>query len=71
MAAMVVTRPFLTSLLLGFLLMAPLGALFNAMNWPLFHTWALAHGSFLFAWPLLTLISRIALSAAGLTRKKD
>lgn len=38
----------------GFLLMFPLGALFDHMNWPVFHGWGLAHGSFVIAWPLLT-----------------
>lgn len=33
--------------------MFPLGALFNFMNWPVFHEWGLGHGSFLIAWPLL------------------
>lgn len=41
----------------GFFLMIPLAMLFNAMNWPLFHGWGLAHGSFILAWPLLTLLS--------------
>jgi hypothetical protein len=43
--------------------------LFDAMNWPLFHTWGLAHGSFLFAWPLLTLTSFIVITAFRLARK--
>jgi len=47
----------LTSVILGFLLMIPLAMLFDAMNWPLFHSWALAHGSFIFAWPILTVLA--------------
>jgi hypothetical protein len=39
----------------GFLLMIPLDLIFNAMHWPIFNGWALAHGSFIIAWPLLTL----------------
>jgi hypothetical protein len=46
----------LTYVAIGFILMFPLGMLFNDMNWPLFHSWALAHGSFILAWPLLTLL---------------
>jgi hypothetical protein len=41
---------------MGFLLMFPLGMVFDDMNWPRFHSWALAHGSFHLAWPLLTLM---------------
>ncbi|MGI4828232.1 MAG: hypothetical protein ACRYFU_08590 [Janthinobacterium lividum] len=41
---------------LGFLLMAPLAMLFDAMGWGLFHTWGLLHGSFSIAWPLLALL---------------
>jgi len=47
----------LTSVVLGFLLMIPLGILFTAMNWPLFHTWGLVHGSFIFAWPWLAALA--------------
>jgi hypothetical protein len=42
---------------IGFILMFPLGMLFDDMKWPLFHSWALAHGSFILAWPLLTLLT--------------
>jgi len=45
------------SVVLGLFLMVPLGMLFDAMNWPLFHTWGLAHGSFIIAWPILACIS--------------
>jgi hypothetical protein len=45
------------SIVLGLLLMVPLGMLFDAMDWPLFHTWGLAHGSFVIAWPMLACIS--------------
>jgi len=47
----------LGSLVLGFFLMVPLGLLSDAMNWPLFHTWGLAHGSFIIAWPILAFLS--------------
>jgi hypothetical protein len=51
------TIGWLASIILGFFLMIPLAMLFDAMNWPLFHSWGLAHGSFIIAWPLLTLTS--------------
>jgi hypothetical protein len=57
------------SVAIGFLLMFPLGALFNAMNWPLFHGWALAHGSFVIAWPLLTVVGFLILRGTGVARK--
>ena len=47
----------LISIVLGFALMFPLGWLFGVMNWSVFHSWGLIHGSFIVAWPLLTLIS--------------
>ncbi|MEZ0231499.1 MAG: hypothetical protein ACAH12_01560 [Methylophilaceae bacterium] len=37
----------------GFFLMWPLALVFNKFGWAVFHTWGLAHGSFLIAWPLL------------------
>jgi hypothetical protein len=50
------------SIVLGFFLMGPLAGLFEAMRWPMFHGWALAHGSFVIAWPALTIVSFVALS---------
>ena len=41
----------------GFFLMVPLARLFDAMNWAVFNTWGLAHGSFVFAWPMLSYLS--------------
>jgi hypothetical protein len=49
----------------GFLLMIPLGVLFAHMNWPVFHPWALAHGSFTVAWPLLSYVCFVALGFVG------
>jgi hypothetical protein len=45
------------SIVVGFLLMIPLAALFDAADWPVFHTWGLVHGSFLIAWPVLAGLS--------------
>ena len=42
---------------LGFVLMFPLGMLFDVMDWALFHSWGLVHGSFILAWPLLAVLS--------------
>ena len=59
----------LTSIVLGFLLMIPLAMLFDARNWPLFHTWGLAHGSFILAWPMLTVFSFGVLWAVWFSRR--
>jgi hypothetical protein len=45
------------AIVLGFLLMVPVARLFDAKNWAVFNTWGLAHGSFIFAWPLLAYVS--------------
>jgi hypothetical protein len=42
-------------------LMVPLGLLFDAMNWPLFHTFDLAHKSFFIAWPILAFFNLVLL----------
>jgi hypothetical protein len=55
----------LGSFVLGFFLMIPLAMLFDFMNWPLFHSWGIAHGSFIFAWPALTAISFLFVRLIG------
>lgn len=41
------------SLIFGIVGLFPLGAYFNQNGWPVFHTWGLAHGSFIIAVPVL------------------
>jgi hypothetical protein len=48
--------------------MFPLGCLFDAMNWPIFHGWGLMHGSFIVAWPLLAIFTWFVIEA--MHRKK-
>jgi len=36
-------------------------SLFDAMNWPLFHTWGLAHGSILFIFPVYFILSLLGM----------
>jgi hypothetical protein len=55
---------YLAAVVVGFLLMIPLAMLFDALNWPLFNGWALFHGSFVLAWPALSLISFVVLRDA-------
>jgi hypothetical protein len=57
------------SAVVGFFLMYPLGVLFDHFNWPLFNPWALAHGSFLLAWPLCSAVTLLMISAAYRMRK--
>jgi hypothetical protein len=49
------------SVVLGLVLMSPLGLLFERMHWPAFHSWGLMHGSFLIAWPALSLAAFLGL----------
>jgi len=59
------------AVVLGLFLIAPLGMIFDRMNWPVFHSWGLAHGSFLIAWPLLTLFSFGTIEGAISFRQND
>jgi predicted outer membrane lipoprotein len=45
----------------GFLLMWPLGYAYVALSWPTFHFWGLMHGSFVAAWPALSILAYLAL----------
>jgi hypothetical protein len=42
----------LCSFILGVLLMLVGSLLFDAMNWPMFHSWAIWHGSIVIALPV-------------------
>jgi len=48
----------------GILLMWPLGWLFGVMGWPMFHSWGLAHGSWVIAFPLMILLAYLLIWAA-------
>ena len=56
--------------MLGFVLMWPIGWLFGAMSWPVFHGWGLAHGAWIIAWPVLTLFSFLVLYLLGRAAKR-
>jgi hypothetical protein len=45
----------------GFLLMWPLGYAWTALSWPTFHVWGLTHGTFIAAWPTLSILVYLAL----------
>jgi Na+/phosphate symporter len=48
---------------IGSLLLYPLGHLFSLYQLPIFNTWALSHGTFVIALPLLVLIAVKVMSA--------
>ena len=45
----------------GFLLMWPLGQTFTALSLPTFHLWGLSHGTYVAAWPTLSILAFLAL----------
>jgi len=45
----------------GFLLMWPLGYVYVALSLPTFHLWGLMHGTFVAAWPTLSILVFLAL----------
>jgi hypothetical protein len=57
-------RPVIRSLIAivaGFLLMWPLGYAYVWLSWPTFHSWGLMHGTFVAAWPALSILAYLAL----------
>ncbi|MBO0763008.1 MAG: hypothetical protein J2P50_00190 [Hyphomicrobiaceae bacterium] len=54
-----------TSAVVGFFLMWPLGYVYGVLHWPTFHSWGLMHGAFFSAWPTLSILTFLAL---GYTR---
>ena len=55
----------LCSIVAGFFLMVPLAALFDWMRWPHFNAWALAHGGFVLAWPLMACMAFLIITYIG------
>jgi hypothetical protein len=55
----------------GFLLMWPLGYAYAALGWPTFHLWGLMHGTFVAAWPALSILAFLALGYLPLFRSID
>src|SRR4051812_47951853 len=55
----------------GFLLMWPLGHAYAALSLPTFHSWGLAHGTFVAAWPTLSILTYLALGYLPLFRRSD
>jgi len=60
------------SVVVGFLLMWPLGSLYGLVNWPTFQLWGLMHGGFFSAWPTLSIFTFLALGyVRPFTRVED
>ena len=55
----------------GFLLMWPLGYAWTALSWPTFHLWGLTHGTFMAAWPALSILVYLALGYLPPFRRID
>jgi hypothetical protein len=55
----------------GFLLMWPLGHAWAALSWPTFHLWGLMHGTFVAAWPALSILAFLTLGYLPHFRRID
>src|ERR1700741_3628961 len=55
----------------GFLLMWPLGYGYAALSLPTFHLWGLSHGTFVAAWPTLSILVFLALGYLPLFPRTD
>ena len=67
-------RTFIRSIIAivaGFLLMWPLGHAWVALSWPTFHLWGLMHGTFVAAWPALSILAYLVLGYLPLFRRID
>ena len=53
------------SIAIGFVLLWPIGWVFSALSLSTFHGWGWAHGGWLIAWPLLSLLTFAALFVVG------
>ena len=55
----------------GFFLMWPLGYTWTALSLPTFHLWGLMHGTFVAAWPTLSILTFLGLGYFPLFRRID
>jgi hypothetical protein len=55
----------------GFLLMWPLGYVYSRLGVPTFHSWGLAHGTYVAAWPTLSILTYLVLGYLPLFRRTD
>jgi hypothetical protein len=67
-------RTFIRSIIAivaGFLLMWPLGYAYSRLSLPTFHSWGLMHGTFVAAWPTLSILTYLVLGFLPLFRRTD
>lgn len=55
----------------GFLLMWPLGYAYSRLSLPTFHSWGLMHGTYVAAWPTLSILTYLALGLLPPFRRTD
>ena len=55
----------------GLVLMWPLGTIYTALSLPTFHSWGLMHGTFVAAWPTLSILTFLALGYLPPFRRID
>jgi hypothetical protein len=55
----------------GYLLMWPLGYAWTALSLPTFHLWGLGHGTFVAAWPTLSMLTFLALGYLPVFQRTD
>jgi hypothetical protein len=59
------------AIVVGFLLMWPLGLAYTALSLPTFHLWGLGHGTYVAAWPTLSILTFLALGYLPVFRRTD
>ncbi len=59
------------AIIAGFLLMWPLGYVYAKLSLPTFHSWGLMHGTFVAAWPTLSILTFLALGYLPAFRRTD
>ncbi len=67
-------RTFIRSviaIIAGYLLMWPLGYAYSRFSLPTFHSWGLMHGTFVAAWPTLSMLAYLALGYLPPFRRSD
>ena len=47
----------IVAVVVGFFAMITVTVVFDRQQWPVFHSWGMAHGAFLVAWPFLSFLA--------------
>jgi len=59
------------AIVVGYLLMWPLGHAWTALSLPTFHLWGLMHGTYVAAWPTLAILTYLVLGYLPFFRRTD